>query len=63
MSMVPEIQNTSLQTIQQLAGKHFYELKPQVTSKLKSIISLETFQQEVKSDRIQCTGINSPVKA
>lgn len=45
------------------AGKHFYDLKPQVTTKLKYIISLEIFQRDKKITGLSAQELISPVKA
>lgn len=39
------------------AGKYLHGLKPQVTSKLKCVITVESLQQEEKNYRTQCIGI------
>lgn len=62
ISVVPEIQSTSLQTIQQLSRKILAWVKT-TDFKLKSAISLERLYQEEKSDRIQYIGITFSSKS
>lgn len=61
--MVPEIQNTSLQTIQQLGWKTFLRLKTTGYYKIEVYYLLRNISTRQKNYRAQCTGINFSSKS